>query len=101
MKALIILLCLLISACSAKYKGWEYVRVEYSKPSDKCEYKVQEACSLIGAGCYKWYKKRATKFNADTVVITQTDKGQLTNATGLKLTSGDQLIVIADYYKCN
>jgi hypothetical protein len=64
-------LALLIALGCAKYPGWEYVRVEPIPPSTECVYKVQESCpSRAPEGCLNWYKKRATRFQANTIVVT-------------------------------
>jgi hypothetical protein len=55
-----------------KYPSWEYVRIESGVPSNECVYKVQEACPRSAIeGCLTYYKKRATRFDANTVVQTQ------------------------------
>ncbi len=60
----------IVGCSSQKYPNWEYVRIEQSLPKDKCEYKIQESCPPTAwEGCLNWYKKRATKFNANTVII--------------------------------
>ncbi len=70
----LLILTLFMFGCSSsqRYPNWEYVRIEYSKPSNACVYKIQEACNSRTAleGCLNWYKKRATLFNANTVVLT-------------------------------
>jgi len=79
--ALLFVSLALVACAGVKYPGYEYVRIEQSKPSNQCQYKVQESCPYTAAeGCYNWYKKRATTFDANTVVIT-----------------GNRL---ADYYHC-
>lgn len=99
---------LLVGCASARYPNWQYVRIEQSVPSDACEYKIQEACSHPGATCYNWYKQRATKYGANTVVITQASKD--ISASGKSMTfqgSGGSntevntnLTALADYYYC-
>jgi hypothetical protein len=74
----IIRIALLITlGCSSvsRYPNWEYVRIESAVPARECIYKVQEACPRPTAleGCSNWYKKRATKFEANTVVKTEGD----------------------------
>lgn len=59
-----------MTGCSsiAKYPNWEFVRIEPSVPAS-CKYVVQESCPPSALeGCYNWYKKRATTYNANTVV---------------------------------
>lgn len=61
---------LILVAC-AKYPNWEHVRIEQSKPTEQCQYKVQESCPGTALeGCYNWFKKRATKYDANMVVTT-------------------------------
>lgn len=73
-----IVACSFLVGCSGlKYPNWEYVRIERSVPTEKCIYMVQESCPPIALeGCLNWYKKRATKYNANTVVI---DDSRLAN----------------------
>ena len=96
--------------CSSntRYPNWEYVRIEHSVPSKNCEYKVQEACSHSGAWCYKWYKKRATIFDANTVVLTNTSKELSASSKafiykgsgGARSEINSNLTALADYYHC-
>ncbi len=68
-----VVMLVLLGCCSAvRYPNWEYVRIEASVPDPACVYVVQEACPGWTAveGCYNWYKKRATTFDANTVVVT-------------------------------
>lgn len=76
--------CVLLGCtASMRYPGWEHVRIESDVPPRDCEYRIQEACpSTATEGCLNWYKKRATKFGANVVVLTH----------------GRQL---ADYYTCD
>lgn len=101
---IIILLSLLIVGCSnSRYHNWEHVRIEHSIPSKSCEYKIQEACSNSEAWCYKWYKKRATTFGANTVVLTKTSKDLAVSSNPfIKKGSGGytKLTALADYYHC-
>ena len=66
---------LLLVGCSvnSRYPGWQHVRIESAISVDQCEYRVQEACPEVSAleGCYNWYKKRATRFKANTVKLTK------------------------------
>ncbi len=67
------LLAITLSGCPAsiRYPNWEYVRIEGSVPTEQCRYIVQESCPETALeGCYTYYKKRATRFDANTVVIT-------------------------------
>ena len=109
MKKFIILMPLFIIGCSsARYPNWEYVRIEHQIPNLKCEYKIQEACSLSGAGCYSWYKKRATMYDANTVVLTETSKdvsgysqSAIYQGTGSSSSGfNTNLTALADYYHC-
>lgn len=65
--------CMALGACaSIKYRGWEQVRVEKAVPDSECTYQVQEACPpLAMEGCLNYFKKRATRFDANTVVLTE------------------------------
>ena len=66
LSSLLVLLSLL--GC---YPGWQYVRIEKSLPRAQCEYRVQESCPPTALeGCLNWYKKRAIRYDADTVVLT-------------------------------
>lgn len=70
----VIRLALLITVgCAPRYPNWEYVRIERRVPESRCVYKVQESCPRPSAleGCFNWFKKRATKFEANTVVMTE------------------------------
>jgi hypothetical protein len=101
-KHLIIAASLALSACAGKYPGWEFVRLEQTVP-ENCEYKMQEVCTEPGLKCYNWHKQRATLFNANTVVITQTkeqDQASFSAWSGKfhKLSMGT---TIAEYYKCS
>ena len=69
---LLVSLALVACGASVKYPGYEYVRIEHSKPNEQCQYKVQESCPVTAMeGCYNWYKKRATTFDANVVHITE------------------------------
>lgn len=78
MKSLVLgSLLFLLGSCTAsmRYPGYEYVRIEASIPSSECKYVVQEACPRPSAleGCYNYFKKRATTYDANTVVLDQND----------------------------
>lgn len=101
-KIAVISLVLVVTACGGRYVGWEAVRIEQAKPSDACQYKAQESCSKPGADCYEYYKKRATTFGANTVVITSEKSG---HKAGWNFTNGapysvDAITALADYYQC-
>jgi hypothetical protein len=101
MKTLMALTILLLSGCTnLKYPNWQYVRVESTLPSPSCVYKMQESCSDDGNNCFEWHQKRATKYNANTVVITdKSDHSQF--STGLAgLNGSDKTTTLADYYEC-
>ena len=110
MKYILFPVLLILVSCSSgqRYPDWQYVRIEYQIPSEECEYKVQEACSYKGAACYNWYKKRATKYGANTVVITQADKDinsssrtvVLNGSGGSSSETNVLLTALADYYSC-
>ena len=98
----------IFSGCASRYPNWEYVRIEFEVPSEKCEYKIQEACHAVGARCYNWYKQRATVFQANTVVLTKQNSGQhtegkaflLNGSGGSNLSSDPTFTGLADYYYC-
>lgn len=98
----------LAGCASARYKGWEYVRIEKEIPSPACEYKIQEACSYAGALCYNWYKRRATKFGANTVVLTDVSKDRVSAGSAVVINSVGSantksaivMTALADYYFC-
>lgn len=93
-----------LTACSQIfYPDWEYVRIEDHVPDKACVYKMQEACSRASNLCLNWHKQRATKFDANTVVITSKEKmssfagnGWLGVAKG-----GESSSTVAEYYACN
>ncbi|MEC4750039.1 hypothetical protein [Methylomicrobium sp. Wu6] len=93
---------LALTACANKYAGWEFVRLENSVP-DNCVYKMQEVCTEPGLKCYNWHKQRATMFDANTVVITQTkEQHQATfSPWSGKFNSGTMGTTLAEYYRCN
>ncbi len=100
MKKLLVL-CVLLSGCSAifnvtKYKGWEYVRIENNIPDKSCVYKVQEACSMEWNQCLDWHKKHAITYGANTVVITQKEIINTQHIDG-----DDRTNTLAEYYFCN
>jgi hypothetical protein len=70
--AIILLGCFAIGCAAVKYPGYQYVRIEKTLPDAQCKYLVQEACPRPTAleGCLNWYKKRATRYDANTVVLT-------------------------------
>jgi len=96
------LICIVLSVGACAYKNWEYVRIESSIPSSECKYKIQEACYQTGATCYNWYKKRATIYGANTVVISMKDIGQSTksNWAGNATSSDSAVTALAEYYFC-
>jgi hypothetical protein len=104
MKTKIIIAAILIqlSGCASwRYPNWEYVRIEQNVPEQACVYKFQESCSQQANTCLKWHQKRATKYNANTVVITQA-VNQASYKVGLfRATGGDNTSTLADYYFCN
>lgn len=81
------------------------VRIEENGiPSTKsCTYKAQMSCpqGLFTANdCYDWHKKTATKYDANTVVITSSRKvATLTLAKNFAF-GGEQTTSLADYYNC-
>ena len=105
---LLAFISILGAGCAGKYTNWEYVRIEYEVPSKKCEYKIQEACYSVGAKCFNWYKKRATIYGANTVVLTERESGQrdkssiiaINGNTGGSSVSDPTITALADYYFC-
>lgn len=86
-----------------KYPNWEYVRIEDQVPSKECVYKMQDACSLANNSCLDWHKQRATKFNANTVVIISKENQSTFAHSGWTGNSkgGENSSTIAEYYFCN
>ncbi len=100
----ILLMLLILSGCaSVRYPNWEYVRIEQAVPDVSCAYKMQEACSLELNQCLDWHKKRATKYNANTVVITSKENMHEFSASGWtgSAKSTDNNSTLAEYYFCN
>jgi len=100
-KVFIAAVCLSLVGCaSLKYPNWQYVRIETSVPDKSCTYKMQESCSDDGNNCLEWHQKRATKYYANTVVIT--DKSNHNQfSTGMMGPNGsEQTTTLADYYEC-
>jgi hypothetical protein len=97
-KIIIAAVCLSLGGCAT---NWEYVRIENQIPDKSCVYKMQEACSQAANACLNWHKKRAAKFGANTVVVTQSGNQQqyATGAFGIK--GGENTSTLADYYFCN
>ena len=93
MKKFMYLFLFTLIGCStaSKYPNWEKVfilTVNEPTPSEEiCTYKVQEVCHpLAMTGCYIWYKKRATRFEANVVHIEKEQSGAMDG--------------IASYYSC-
>jgi hypothetical protein len=106
MKNKIILVALpiqLIGCTNSRYPNWEYVRIEEQVPAPSCVYKMQEACSQQTNTCLNWHKQRATTFNADTVVITHSEKLQnyASSAWTGRVKGGENASTVAEYYYCN
>ncbi|MDD5461953.1 MAG: hypothetical protein PHG00_10050 [Methylococcales bacterium] len=94
---------LLVGGCTnLKYPNWEYVRIEEQVPSPSCVYKIQDSCSTEGEDCFEWYKQRATKFNANTVVITGSKDQDRYNRSGWtgNAKGGSYTTSVAEYYYC-
>ncbi len=93
-----LLFFLLLSGC-ASYPGWQQVRIQKDLPA-ACEYKMQEACNLVGNKCYDWHKKRATKYGANTVVLVDV-MNQQSYTGGIWFSEGVGVAsTLADYYFC-
>lgn len=86
---------------ATKYKNWEYVRIEGSVPDRACVYKIQEACSEDGNECMNWHKKRAILFDANTVVITNSQNLEHYSVGPFHAGGGENTSTIAEYYYCN
>jgi hypothetical protein len=85
-KIVLTVLAFTVSGCAnIKYPGWQNVEVVSQLPNKKCAYKTKETCTESNEACYDWYKKRATKFGANTVVMHGSDDNPN----------------LADYYFCN
>ncbi|MFA5670255.1 MAG: hypothetical protein WC967_13515 [Balneolaceae bacterium] len=101
-KLLFSIIALNLTACASwKYPNWEYVRIESTVPPD-CVYRIQEACSLPANKCLNWHKQRATKFDANTVVI-QKEVSMNEYATSFwsgRMKGGEQSSTLAEYYWC-
>jgi len=112
MKMFILIIVFSLTGCAGTYPNWEHVRIEKSVPNNTCEYKMQEACSAAGSKCYIWYKKRATIYEANTVVITESKAGIAGKSRSFLTTaletvrghSNSQInsttTALADYYYC-
>ena len=105
---LILFLVLLQGCASTKYPNWQQVRIEYKVPNKNCEYKIQDACSSTGAKCFNWFKKRATLYGANTVVITENKEGFISKGSafmyhgtgGANEHASTTMTGLADYYYC-
>lgn len=101
-KLIIAAACMQLMGCTnLKYPNWQYVRIENQIPESGCVYKMQEACAESGAGCFNWYKQRATTYGANTVVITQSETQKRYSADSWSAHGGDINNSVADYYYCN
>lgn len=105
---ILLLIAATLIGCNRRYTGWEYVRIEYEVPSTKCEYKIQEACGSAGAHCFNYFKQRATRFDANTVVITERAEGFVSSGSsfvgqyggGGSSKAASTIVGLADYYYC-
>jgi hypothetical protein len=73
---ILIILELSFSGCTEmKYPGWEQVRILNEPPLDyECESLRNEDCTERDKPeCPNWYKKRATIFHANTVIMRNTE----------------------------
>ncbi len=57
-----------IGCASLKYPNWEQVSIESSVINKPCESKLRLAEHCNDEDCETWFKKRATIYNANTVV---------------------------------
>ncbi|GEM_PF-854199 len=101
-KVFIAVACIQLFGCTnLKYPNWQYVRIESSVPASGCVYKMQEACSVDANECHDWYKQRATKFNANTVVLLP-PVSQKDISIEISIASQyDKPSSVAEYYYCN
>jgi hypothetical protein len=68
---------MLTSCASTLYPNWESVRIESCIHNKPCVSKGKiEACRDYRSSCSDWFKKRATKFDANTVVIDSAQVGR-------------------------
>jgi len=103
-KTIIAAVSVLLTGCTnLKYPNWEYVRIEHQVPDKSCVYKIQDACSLPTNECMNWHKQRATKFNANTVVITSSEKLERYSSSAWTggVSGGENSSTLAEYYYCN
>ena len=99
---MIVATVLLASGCTnLKYPNWQYVRIENQVPDKSCVYKMQEPCSAEGKDCLDWHKQRATKYNANTVVITDKSNHSQYSAGMWGARGSEDTTTLADYYYCN
>ena len=100
-KLILTVLCLEIIGCAnTKYPNWQYVRIETTVPDKSCTYKMQESCSDDGNNCLEWHQKRATKYGANTVVITEKSNQKEFSAGVFGAHGGENTITLVDYYDC-
>jgi hypothetical protein len=100
-KLMIVVAVFAFSGCaSSKYPNWQYVRIESAIPDKSCVYKMQESCSEEGNECLEWHQKRATKYGANTVVITDKSNQKEFSAGMFGAHSGENTITLVDYYEC-
>ena len=103
-KVLCLSVIIILSGCARyKYPGWQQVRIEYELPDESCQYKIQDSCQHASNRCFQWYKQRATRWDANTVVITPPEgletKQTVTN-TKVSVTPYDLSLALAEYYYC-
>lgn len=68
---ILIEVALLLTGCSSfKYPNWENVKVEDSVFEQNCSFRGEEVHYCRS----KWFKKRATKFDSNTVVLVRSRK---------------------------
>ncbi|MGZ5055467.1 MAG: hypothetical protein ACXWAT_11075 [Methylobacter sp.] len=65
-KIIICVICIQIIGCG-RYSGWERVSIEQSVHSKPCAFKNKEVCD--DDECNDWFKKRATIYGANTIVL--------------------------------
>lgn len=67
-KKYIALLSLSLPFLQGCYPGWQNVKIEPSVINKPCEYRGRESCEGSFTKCNVWFKKRATKVSANTIV---------------------------------
>jgi hypothetical protein len=95
-------LSILAGCASLRNRDWEYVRIERELPSKSCVYKMQDSCSTKNANCFNDLKKRATAYDANTVLITEEKDQDGYNRSGFtgNAKGGNFTSLVVEYYYC-